>query len=77
MISILGWFGGFWPRVALAAGALAVLVAWRANDVHQIRQAERGRIAEQDRRNVEKADRAATKSRTGSGGLLDPYARRD
>jgi hypothetical protein len=77
MISILSWFGGVWPRVALAAGAIAVLVAWRAHDVHQIREAERGRIAKQDAANVSKANSAAAKSRSATGGLLDPYARRD
>lgn len=77
MISILGWFGGLWPRVALVAGALACLVWWRASDVSAIRAAERARIEAKDRANVTRAENAAAKSRTGSGGLLDPYARRD
>ena len=77
MISILGWFGGLWPRVALVAGAVAVLVAWRAYDVHQIREAERDRIAKRDAANVSKANTAARKSVSGVGGVLDPYARRD
>jgi hypothetical protein len=77
MVSMLGWFGGLWPRLALVGVGVAVLVAWRANDVHSIRQAERGRIAEKDRANVSKADAAARKSLAGSGGVRDPYARRD
>lgn len=77
VLSIAGWLGGLWPRVALIAGAVAVLVAWRASDVSAIRAAERARIEAQDRANVSKADSAARKSRTGSSGVLDPYARAD
>lgn len=77
ILTALGWFGGFWPRVGLLAAALAAVVWWRAEDVSAIRAAERARIAEQDRNNVTKADSAARKSRSNSGGLLDPYARRD
>lgn len=77
ILTALGWFGGFWPRVGLLAAALAAVVWWRAEDVSAIRAAERARIEAKDRANVTRAENAAAKSRTGFSGVLDPYARRD
>ena len=77
VLSIAGWLGGLWPRVALIAGAVAVLVAWRASDVSAIRAAERARIEAKDRAHVQRAETAARKSVTGSSGVRDPYTRTD
>ena len=77
VLSIAGWLGGLWPRVALIAGAVAVLVAWRASDVSAIRAAERARIEAKDRAHVQRAETAGRKSLSGSGGVRDPYTRVD
>ena len=82
VLGIAGWFGGLWPRVALIAGALAALVAWRAYDVskHEARGAAKAaaRIEKATDNAANLGKRAADKSITGGvRGQRDPTTRND
>ena len=65
--TVLGWFGGFWPRVGLIAVALASVVSWRAYDVHKQRTIGAERVTVEIKRQTDEINRKARAARDAAG----------
>jgi Flp pilus assembly protein TadB len=78
ILSIAGWLGTLWGRVAIGAAALAAVVIWRQVDKSRLRaegrQIERQATEEANAQAAQTADRVRRKSVDRSvRGVVDPH----